>query len=64
MTHAVEALSAASRDLAKALDAEVVLEIVVPCERPVADELARRRPKSRAASGLRLLPSCPSRPGS
>ena len=37
--HAVEALSA-SRDLAKALDAEVVLEIVVPCERPVADELA------------------------
>ena len=31
---------AACRELAQALDAEVVLEIVVPCERPVADELA------------------------
>ena len=37
--HSVETL-AASRELAQALDAEVVLEIVVPCERPVADELA------------------------
>ena len=37
--HAVEAL-AAGRALSEALDAEVVLEIVVPCERPVADELA------------------------
>ena len=32
---------AAGRDLAEALDAEVVLEITVPCERPVADELAQ-----------------------
>ena len=32
---------AATRELATALDAEVVLEIVVPCERPVADELAQ-----------------------
>ena len=37
--HSVETL-AACRELAQALDAEVVLEIVVPCERPVADELA------------------------
>ena len=37
--HSVESL-AACRALAQALDAEVVLEIVVPCERPVADELA------------------------
>ena len=37
--HAAEAL-AATRELAEALDAEVVLEIVVPCERPVLDELA------------------------
>ena len=36
--NAAEALSA-TRELAEALDAEVVLEIVVPCERPVADEL-------------------------
>ena len=36
---AAYALSA-GRDLAEVLDAEVVLEIVVPCERPVADELA------------------------
>ena len=32
---------AAGRGLAEALDAEVVLEITVPCERPVADELAQ-----------------------
>ena len=38
--HAAEAL-AAGRGLAEALDAEVVLEITVPCERPVADELAQ-----------------------
>ena len=37
--HGVENL-AACRDLAQALDAETVLEITVPCERPVADELA------------------------
>ena len=37
--HAVDAL-AACRALAGALDAGVVLEIVVPCARPVADELA------------------------
>ena len=37
--HAVDAL-AAGRALAEALDAEVVLEITVPCERPVLDELA------------------------
>ena len=37
--HAADAL-AAGRTLAEALDAEVVLEITVPCERPVADELA------------------------
>ncbi len=37
--HAVDAL-AAGRALAAALDAEVVLEITVPCERPVLDELA------------------------
>ena len=36
---AMESLSA-GRALAEALDAEVVLEIVVPCERPVVDELA------------------------
>ena len=36
---AMESLSA-GRALAEALDAEVVLEITVPCERPVADELA------------------------
>ena len=36
---AAESLSA-GRALAEGLDAEVVLEIVVPCERPVADELA------------------------
>ena len=36
---AAEAL-AAGRALAEALDAEVVLEITVPCERPAADELA------------------------
>ena len=36
---AVQSLSA-GRALAEALDAEVVLEIVVPCEEPVADELA------------------------
>ena len=39
-THAAEAL-AAGRGLAEALDAEVVLEITVPCEQPVADELAQ-----------------------
>ena len=38
-SHAVEALSA-TQGLAQALDAEVVLEIVVPCEQPVLDELA------------------------
>ena len=38
--HAAEAL-AAGRGLAEALDAEVVLEITVPCEQPVADELAQ-----------------------
>ncbi len=38
--HAADAL-AAGRGLAEALDAEVVLEITVPCERPVADELAQ-----------------------
>ena len=38
-SHAAEALSA-TQELAQALDAEVVLEIVVPCERPVLDELA------------------------
>ena len=32
---------AAGRGLAEALDAEVVLEITVPCEQPVADELAQ-----------------------
>ena len=37
--HAVDAL-AACRGLAEALGAEVVLEITVPCEEPVADELA------------------------
>ena len=37
--HAAEAL-AAGRNLAEALDAEVVLEITVPCEEPVLDELA------------------------
>ena len=37
--NAVDAL-AAGRALAEALDAEVVLEITVPCERPVLDELA------------------------
>ena len=37
--HAVDAL-AAGRALAEALGAEVVLEITVPCERPVLDELA------------------------
>ena len=37
--HAAETL-AACRDLAQALDAEVVLEITVPCAGPVADELA------------------------
>ena len=30
---------AACRDLAEALNAEVVLELTVPCERPVAEEL-------------------------
>ena len=39
-THAADAL-AAGRGLAEALDAEVVLEITVPCERPVADELGQ-----------------------
>ncbi len=37
--HDAETL-AAYRDLSRALNAEVVLEIVVPCERTVADELA------------------------
>lgn len=37
--HGMKAL-AAYRALSEALDAGVVLEIVVPCERPVADELA------------------------
>ncbi len=37
--HAAEAL-AAGRSLAEALDAEVVLEITVPCEGPVLDEFA------------------------
>ena len=37
--HGAETL-AAYRDLSEALDAGVVLEITVPCERPVADELA------------------------
>ena len=37
---AAEALTA-GRGLAEALDAEVVLEITVPCERPVTDELAQ-----------------------
>ncbi len=38
--HDAETL-AAYRDLSRALNAEVVLEIVVPCERAVADELAQ-----------------------
>ena len=38
--NAADAL-AAGRGLAEALDAEVVLEITVPCEQPVADELAQ-----------------------
>ncbi len=38
--HDAETL-AAYRDLSRALNAEVVLEIVVPCERTVADELAQ-----------------------
>ena len=38
--HDAETL-AAYRDLSRALNAEIVLEIVVPCERAVADELAQ-----------------------
>ena len=38
--HAADALTA-GRGLAEALDAEVVLEITVPCEQPVAGELAQ-----------------------
>ena len=45
---------AACRELAQALDAEVVLEIVVPCERPVADELATA---AEIAGRARLLPA-------
>ncbi len=49
--HAVDAL-AAGRALAEALDAEVVLEITVPCERPVLDELAEAA-EIAAQAGLR-----------
>ena len=49
--HATDAL-AAGRALAEALDAEVVLEITVPCERPVLDELAEAA-EIAAQAGLR-----------
>ena len=49
--HAAEAL-AAGRGLAEALGAEVVLEITVPCERPVLDELAEAA-EIAARAGLR-----------
>ena len=49
--HAVDAL-AAGRALAEALGAEVVLEITVPCERPVLDELADAA-ETAAQAGLR-----------
>ena len=52
---------AACRELAQALDAEVVLEIVVPCERPVADELAAAAEIAGRAGPCALPPSCPSR---
>ena len=51
--HALENLSAC-RDLAKALRAAVVLEITVPCERPVADELAEA---AEIAGRARLAPA-------
>ena len=44
----------AYRDVADALDAGVVLEIVVPCERPVGDELAAA---SEAANRAGLVPA-------
>ena len=49
--HDAETL-AAYRGLSEALDAEVVLEIVVPCERPVADELAAAA-ETAAQAGLK-----------
>ena len=45
---------AACRDLAEALDAEVVLEITVPCERAVGDELAAA---AEAAGRAGLVPA-------
>ena len=56
--------SAAGRGLAEALDAEVVLEITVPCERPVADELAQAAEIAAHAGLKRRTPSCRSRRGS
>ena len=61
--HGAETLTA-YRDLSKALNAEVVLEITVPCARPVADELeaaaevagrARLAPVAIVPEQLRLL---------